>query len=162
MADPEELIEEKAKDYGHPFDYSVTMREMWETLLASPHRRFHGTEDEPSDYDRVVEHCLYMVIGKVISVWHNPTYRDSMKDIAGYARCLEVCLDRIEEPEPSVPAEQSPTKHHTISLRGQRFAVTPDEMNVYMQLVEDGLPASEAAERIYDQIIRNVKRELQS
>lgn len=167
MADSEELIKEKAKDYGHPFDYSVTMREMWETLLASPHRRFHGTEDEPSDYDRVIEHCLYMVIGKVIRVWHNPTYRDSMQDIAGYARCLEVCLDRIEEPEPEVEEVEEVevfrkhtsdhVKSYRITFDGQLFAVTPGEYKAYCLLVKSGHSPEDAARRIYDEILKGVR-----
>jgi len=154
VVDAKALVAEKAKDYGHPLDYSVVMREMWETLLASPHRNFHGTEEEPSDYDRAVEHCLYMVIGKVIRVWHNPTHLDSLQDIAGYANCLEECLDRVQS-APKSEVRHPDTITYTIELRGQHFLVTAAEMEVYRKLVNDGASPEAAAEAVYNRIVRD-------
>ena len=155
MVDPEHLVNKKAEDYGHPLDFCATVREAWDVLMATPHRSYHGAEEEPSEYDRAVEHCLYQVLGKMVRVLNNPTHLDSIQDIAGYAQCLELCLDRVSE-KPQVSVIRSKTKTYQIKLNGQFFSVTPEEMDVYRRLVSEGVEPEHASRAVYDRILRGV------
>ena len=158
--DAAELVEQKAKDYGHPLDYCTTLREAWETLSLSPHRKYEGTSEDPTDYDHAVEHCLYMIVGKVLRVLHNPTYLDSIHDIAGYARALERSYEKSRGEEPIV-VKHDPSKlptylrSFTLEYGGQHFAATPEEYRRYQNLqTVEHKSKEEAARIIYDQMLK--------
>lgn len=170
MVDARKLVESKAEDYGHPLDFCATVRDAWDVLLASPHRKFHGTEEEPSNYDRAIEHCLYQILGKMVRVLHNPTHLDSIQDIAGYAECLELCRERVEPKEVAdlstyersfLPARGTgDTRAYTLELRGQHFSITPSEYAQYAELVRSGSEPEEAAQAVYDRVCAGVGAEL--
>lgn len=97
----DELTEEKGNDYGHPWEDFLCVQEMATALKQ--HRRKEPAQ--PSDlgdlscspYDACVDHVLYMLLVKIARLAHSPRRRDTMHDIAGYAKTLEMCLDRDEE-----------------------------------------------------------------
>lgn len=91
----DELTEERGKDYGHPWDDFTCVQSMWSPLLQ--HRRYDTEGEEcPSPYDQCVDHVIYMLLVKIARLAHSPRKRDTIHDIAGYAKTLEMCLDRDE------------------------------------------------------------------
>lgn len=88
----DELTEERGKDYGHPWDDFRCVQEMWKALV-----RHRSADDNASEtYHQCVNHVLYLLLVKVARLAHSPTKRDTLEDIAGYAKTLEMCLD-VEE-----------------------------------------------------------------
>ena len=67
--------------YGHPMDDFTAVGDAAESLGIDP------TKD-------ALSHALYMMLVKIQRLAQTPDHRDSVVDIAGYARCYEKILER--------------------------------------------------------------------
>lgn len=70
------------RDYGHPHD------DFTRVCKASAAMNLEG--------DNPLHHALYMILVKMSRLITTPDHRDSLVDIAGYARTYEMCLEREE------------------------------------------------------------------
>lgn len=90
MTDPVALTTERGKDYGPPLrDFDLVQRLF--RMLMEHKSHSPKVECDPS-YDNAHRHVLYMLCVKLARLAHSPRHLDSMHDIAGYARTLEMCL----------------------------------------------------------------------
>jgi hypothetical protein len=76
------LTQERGKDYGHPAD-NFSHMDLFDRII----------KDCP---DAVIREGLRMIGVKVARLVQSPYHQDSIEDIAGYARCLAMCVDRIK------------------------------------------------------------------
>lgn len=72
---------ERGHNYGHPLDDFGKVTGMALALWG------RGPETPE-------EHALYMILVKVSRLANNPDHRDSLVDIAGYAKTYEMILER--------------------------------------------------------------------
>lgn len=72
---------DRARDYGEPID-DFTRVALAATALEL-------------QLDNPLHHALYMVLVKISRLVQTPDHRDSVVDIAGYARTYEKCLDSL-------------------------------------------------------------------
>jgi hypothetical protein len=98
MTDPDKLTAERDKDYGHPLDDFTTVQRMYE--VWQEHRREGGCPPD-SDYDMALNHVVYMICVKLARLAYSPDHLDSIHDIAGYAKTLEMCLSRVRGTQPT-------------------------------------------------------------
>lgn len=85
---PETVLEEAARVtsrdrhdvYGHPADDYARTAAMWGAYLGHP-----VTAEQA---------MVCMILVKVSRLAYTPGHRDSLVDIAGYARCIEMLGDR--------------------------------------------------------------------
>jgi len=78
---------ERMEEYGHPLDDFKKIELIKQAVSGCKHP--------------LVRHCLEMIGVKLARLTHDYTHLDSMKDIAGYARCICLVLD--EEQARRVP-----------------------------------------------------------
>lgn len=81
-----EIVQERGKSYGHPFeDYSRTAQ-MWSAILG-----VHITADQ----------CIKCMIAvKLSRLSKTPDHQDSIDDLAGYSWCLDEVVKKMKgEPD---------------------------------------------------------------
>lgn len=114
---PDELTKERGAVYGHPLEYFNTLETLMGVWLTQQMRGGNqptgeadiaDKEDPQLLYSKAVEGAVYSILGKLVRLAVTPTHRDSIQDIAGYAKTLEMCLDRWEEAQK--PSETVPDK----------------------------------------------------
>lgn len=75
-------------EYGHPEDdFTAVSKAAW-ALGVLPSS---GSEGTP------LHHALYMILVKIQRLVQTPDHRDSIVDIAGYARNYEMILERLDQ-----------------------------------------------------------------
>lgn len=77
--------QDRRDEYGHPLDDFTIVANLWAVLLGVP----------------LTPHqvVLCMIALKMARLIHNPGHRDSKVDIAGYANCLDMIVQRMAELE---------------------------------------------------------------
>ncbi len=75
---------DRGKHYGHPAEDFTRVTAAAKALGINP-------------YNGPLHHSLYMVLVKVARLVITPDHRDSIVDLAGYARCYEKILERQNE-----------------------------------------------------------------
>ena len=76
--------------YGHPADDFSAVAGAAFALGINP------AADEHSRSEAALQHALYMILVKIQRLVQTPDHRDSIVDIAGYARTYEKVLERNE------------------------------------------------------------------
>jgi hypothetical protein len=79
------VTQERGAVYGHPADDFARIAQMAKGLEACP--------------DPALKHALYLILVKVSRLVTSPDHIDSLVDIAGYARCIAMILERKQCPE---------------------------------------------------------------
>lgn len=83
LGEAERLVSrDRGNIYHHPYDDFTKVTEMAKAL-------FGGRGPESAD-----EHALYMILVKLVRLSHSPGHRDSIVDIAGYARTYDMVIER--------------------------------------------------------------------
>jgi hypothetical protein len=77
------ITDQRSADYGHPADNFRRVQQMVHVLREC---------DDPE-----LREALEMIVRKVVRLIENPRHLDSWIDIAGYARCAAMIIDRREE-----------------------------------------------------------------
>jgi hypothetical protein len=85
------VTQDRGEDYGHPAETFKTIAHM-QSMIS------HCS-------DPAVRHALNMVIIKIVRLAETPNHMDSVLDIAGYARCIAMIL---EKNIPADPAQSEP------------------------------------------------------
>jgi hypothetical protein len=80
---------DREKTYGHPSKNLEAIATMWNAYLRSA----NGRELTPQDV------CVMMVLLKGARLANDPTHRDSVVDICGYAALIERCSQTDTEVE---------------------------------------------------------------
>ena len=80
----EEIVKERGKIYGHPYDDFGKVAEMSKPIADS-------------DIDPRLKHALYMVIVKIARLLNTQDHQDSIDDIYGYMKTYEMVLERIAD-----------------------------------------------------------------
>lgn len=75
---------DRGKHYGHPFDDFTRVSAAAKALGVDP-------RSGPR------HHALYMILVKIARLVETPTHRDSLVDLAGYARTYEKVLERMDK-----------------------------------------------------------------
>jgi len=78
----------RRSSYGHPLDNHGCTARLWAAYIE---RRFGKHLDITS-----LDVCYLMVLLKISRLANEPTQRDSLVDIAGYARNAEMILEEID------------------------------------------------------------------
>ena len=78
-----DLTDRRGTDYGHPADAFRRIAAMSAVIDECP--------------DAQIKHALRMIAVKVCRLIEQPDHADSVHDIAGYARCIAMILDKREE-----------------------------------------------------------------
>ena len=73
--------------YGHPLDNHGCTAQLWTAYIE---RRFGARVPMTS-----LDVCYLMMLVKISRLANDPTHRDSLVDMAGYARNAEMILDEI-------------------------------------------------------------------
>ncbi len=83
----------RARDYGHPSKNFQNIADLWNGYLSVIHRERHKQGAPITSLTNVDIACLN-ILQKVARLASNPTHRDSMVDIAGYAGTIEriICM----------------------------------------------------------------------
>lgn len=76
------VTQERGKDYGHPSDDFARAEDLKKVIRVCP--------------NPLVRHALEMICVKMARLVGSPNHLDSVVDIAGYARCIAMILDRPE------------------------------------------------------------------
>ena len=74
---------DREQTYGHPSKNLKTIATMWNAYIASAGDRPLNAQDVGA----------MMILLKVARLANNPTHRDSLVDICGYAATIERCKD---------------------------------------------------------------------
>lgn len=81
---------DREKTYGHPSKNLLSIAVMWETYLRSRGWDINtGSGLEPEDV------AVMMVLLKAARLANDPSHRDSLVDICGYAALVERCHERV-------------------------------------------------------------------
>ena len=90
------IIEERGKNYGHPYDHFPTtqkMYEVWERrFLDGDYNSIGSCRRE--QFERCLKHGVYMIFDKLSRMAENPLHEDNLEDIKGYATTIQMCLER--------------------------------------------------------------------
>ena len=81
---------DREKTYGHPSKNLTNIALMWSVYLAS---RNEGSKECLSPQDVAV----MMILLKAARLGNDPTHRDSVVDICGYAALIERCEENTNE-----------------------------------------------------------------
>ena len=87
----EALTEQRGSVYGHPMADFTCVQDMyaiWEARRAAGHPSALGLE-----YEKALRHSVYLMLVKLSRLGQTPDHLDSVQDIAGYAKCLERCIE---------------------------------------------------------------------
>lgn len=79
--------EDRSRDYGHPFENHRRIADIWNVQLEKK----LAAKIEPRDV------ALMMIGLKLARIVNSPNHRDSMVDIAGYLKCLDMIDERSAE-----------------------------------------------------------------
>jgi hypothetical protein len=77
------VTDQRGEDYGHPRDDFIRAELIRQAIKDCP--------------NPAVRHALAMIGVKMARLVHNPYHKDSMVDIAGYARTIAMIADRDQE-----------------------------------------------------------------
>ena len=96
METPKTILEEagslvdgpREATYGHPADDFGAVANAAASL---------GIDVTSCNGNEALHHALYMILVKIQRLVQTPDHRDSIVDIAGYARCYEKVLERDGE-----------------------------------------------------------------
>lgn len=84
LEDAARRVDEEAEDeYGHPIADFSRVTEAARALGLDPS-------------NNLLHHPLYVILMKISRLIQTPDHRDSIVDIAGYARTYEKCLEALE------------------------------------------------------------------
>lgn len=72
--------QDRSRDYGHPYDNHRRIADIWNVQLEKK----LSAKIEPRDV------ALMMIGLKLARIVNSPNHRDSMVDIGGYLKCLEM------------------------------------------------------------------------
>ena len=86
---------DREKTYGHPSKNLKTIAVMWNAYLNAK------SDDEINAKDV----AALMMLVKVARFANDPTHRDNLIDVCGYAALVERC-DEVEQPEEPVEVEE--------------------------------------------------------
>lgn len=78
--------------YGHPADDFGAVARAAHALGIDPQGQIDRAFNDPA-----LHHALYMILVKIQRLVQTPDHRDSVVDIAGYARTYEKVLERNSE-----------------------------------------------------------------
>lgn len=81
---------DREKTYGHPSKNLLAIAAMWETYLSS-----RGLWNDDSDGLKPEDVAIMMVLLKAARLGNDPTHRDSLVDICGYAALVERCSENV-------------------------------------------------------------------
>lgn len=80
---------DREKTYGHPSKNLAAIADMWTTYLIS-----RGLFDPNGDNLKAEDVAVMMVLLKAARLGNDPTHRDSLVDICGYAALVERCGEK--------------------------------------------------------------------
>jgi len=80
---------DREKTYGHPAKNLQAIANMWDEYLVS-----RGLLDRNGEVLKAEDVALMMVLMKVARLGNDPTHRDSLVDICGYAALVERCKEQ--------------------------------------------------------------------
>ncbi|RTL04103.1 MAG: hypothetical protein EKK62_17050 [Acidimicrobiia bacterium] len=86
-------------DYGHPYDDYTRTGRMWGAILDGWLRQQPGFAHIPPVPD--VDPCVGTLLMAAVKISRqvNRPKRDNMTDLAGYAECTQMCVERAAELE---------------------------------------------------------------
>ncbi len=93
-----ELVEgERNKTYKHPNENFRNIKNLWNDYFLAISGRDDSTQKDSDGLSMITkinefDVAMLMVLMKVARLATNPTHKDSLVDIAGYARCGERVL----------------------------------------------------------------------
>lgn len=79
----------KNADYGHPSNNFQNIADLWNAYLNICQRERDNSEDTIT----VIDVAIFNVLQKIARLATNPTHRDTIIDIAGYAGTIERIVD---------------------------------------------------------------------
>lgn len=81
---------DRNKTYGHPKDNFEMIARLWDAYID--HRRIAWKRENPSEGFQIEAHDVaqMFILTKVARLANTPGHRDSLVDIAGYARTAEM------------------------------------------------------------------------
>lgn len=80
---------DREKTYGHPSKNLLAIAHMWEIYLLS-----RGLLDPDSEGLKPEDVAIMMVLLKAARLGNDPSHRDSLVDICGYAALVERCHEK--------------------------------------------------------------------
>lgn len=83
---------DREKTYGHPSKNLDAIATMWRTYLNSRGLLSHAATSELGAEDV----AIMMILLKAARLGNDPTHRDSLIDICGYAALVERCSEGVE------------------------------------------------------------------
>lgn len=86
-----EITTERGKNYGHPIKHFNCTQSMYSAWCVA---RNQSNISLPQDKENGIRHGVYMILDKLARMSENPTHKDNIDDIQGYARCIQMILDK--------------------------------------------------------------------
>ncbi len=86
-----EITTERGKNYGHPIKHFYCTQTMYEDWLRA---RGQSQVRLCPEKEIAIRHGVYMILDKLARMSENPNHKDNIDDIQGYARCIQMILDK--------------------------------------------------------------------
>ena len=86
-----EITEERGKNYGHPIKHFYCTQTMYHYWLQA---REQSSQNLGLKKETAIRHGVYMILDKLARLSENAEHRDNLDDIAGYAKCIGMILDK--------------------------------------------------------------------
>lgn len=85
------ITDERGKNYGHPIKHFYCTQSMYASWLTA---RCQAENYLDPDKEIAIRHGVYMILDKLARMSENPNHKDNIDDIQGYARCIQMILDK--------------------------------------------------------------------
>ena len=87
----DKIIEERGKNYGHPYYHFQATQKMYLPWLKRYTSKGKKTTEE---IEICVMHGVYMILDKLARMAENPLHEDNLEDIKGYATTIQMCIEK--------------------------------------------------------------------
>jgi hypothetical protein len=86
------LTEERGKHYGHPRDHFATTRGLFLVWESRRNKAIEESKNMVPTHEEALRHAVYMICDKLARLANDPTHKDNLDDIQGYARTAKMVL----------------------------------------------------------------------